>query len=179
MRIVCCEESRSLRLASCCSVEVMNGAAGLRVYGFSSTDVTLNAAPSSFAGEVACVGLGELHGVLRLQRAVLAEVATLCDALAVDRREPGGERAGVERRDDVPVLGRDERHALALALDDEPRRDRLHAPGGEPLHDLPPEHRRDLVAVETVEDPPRLLRVDEAACRCRASRPARARSPGA
>ena len=58
--------------------------------------------------------------------------------------------------------GGDERHPLALALDDEPRRDRLHAAGGEPLHHLPPEDRRDLVAVEAVEDAARLLRVDEA-----------------
>ena len=53
-------------------------------------------------------------------------------------------------------------HPLALALDDEPRRDRLHAAGREPRHDLLPEDRRDLVAVEPVEDAARLLRVDEA-----------------
>ena len=52
-------------------------------------------------------------------------------------------------------------HPLALALDDEPRRDRLHAAGGEPWHHLLPEDGRDLVAVEAVEDAPRLLRVDE------------------
>ena len=38
---------RSLREASCCSVEVVKGAAGLRVYGFSSTRVTVNSACSS------------------------------------------------------------------------------------------------------------------------------------
>ncbi len=31
----------NLRLASCCSVEVMNGAAGLRVAGLASTDRTV------------------------------------------------------------------------------------------------------------------------------------------
>ena len=70
--------------------------------------------------------------------------------------------ARVERGDDVPVLGGDERHPLALALDDEARRDRLHAAGREALHHLPPEDGRDLVAVEAVEDAARLLRVDEA-----------------
>ena len=58
-------------------------------------------------------------------------------------------------------LRRAERPPLALALDDEPRRDRLHASGREAAHDLLPEHRRDLVAVEAVEDASRLLRVDE------------------
>ena len=70
-------------------------------------------------------------------------------------------RFRIERRVEVPPLGGAERHPLALALDDEPRRDRLHAAGGEPAHDLLPEDGRDLVAVEPVEDAPRLLRVDE------------------
>ena len=34
---------RSLRPASCCRVEVVNGAAGRRVYGFVSSDVTVSA----------------------------------------------------------------------------------------------------------------------------------------
>ena len=34
--------SPSLRLASCCRVEVMNGAAGLRLVGLASTELTLN-----------------------------------------------------------------------------------------------------------------------------------------
>ncbi len=71
------------------------------------------------------------------------------------------EGARVERRDDVPVLGGAELDPLALALDDEARRDRLHAAGREALHHLPPEDGRDLVAVEPVEDPACLLRVDE------------------
>ncbi len=33
-------EKRSLRAASCCSVDVLNGAAGRRVYGFESTEET-------------------------------------------------------------------------------------------------------------------------------------------
>ena len=97
----------------------------------------------------------------RLERAVLGEVAALGDALAVDGGELRLERARVEDASDVPVAGRDEGAALALALDDEADGDRLDAAGGEPLHHLLPEHGRDLVAVEPVEDAPRLLRVDE------------------
>ena len=44
--MVCREPIRSLRAASCCSVEVVNGAAGLRVYGLVSTSSTENAAGS-------------------------------------------------------------------------------------------------------------------------------------
>ena len=96
-----------------------------------------------------------------LELAVVAEVAALRDALALDPDELRLERARVERADDVPVRRSDELHPLALALDHEPRRDRLHATGGEPRCDLHPEDGRDLVAVEPVEDPARLLRVDE------------------
>ena len=90
------------------------------------------------------------------------EVLPLRDALAVHGDEPGLEGARVEGREQIPVLGRAERHALALALHDEARRDRLHPPGREPRHHLLPEHGRDLVAVEPVEDPAGLLGVDEA-----------------
>ena len=90
-----------------------------------------------------------------------AEVLALRDARAVDGDEPRLEGAGVEGADDVPVRRDDEAHALELSLDDEPRRHGLHAAGGEAAHDLLPQHRRHLVAVEAVEDPARLLRVDE------------------
>ena len=142
----------------------MNGGAGRRVYGFSSTERTAKRRPSSRVGEPARVLLVELPGV-RLQLPVRAEVAALRDPLAVERDEPRRERPGIEGALDVPVRGGDERHPLALALDDEPRRDRLDAAGRQPRHHLLPEHRRDLVAVEAVEDPPRLLRVDERARR--------------
>ena len=47
-------ENRSLRPASCCSVEVMNGAYGLRVYGFSSTlDTRIWTPVSAWASRVA------------------------------------------------------------------------------------------------------------------------------
>jgi hypothetical protein len=117
----------------------MNGGLGRRTYGFCSTRETVKDAPSSR----------------------VARPRAVSDALPVEADEPRLERLGVERRREVPPARRDERHPLALALDDEPRRHGLHAAGGEPPHDLLPEHRRDLVAVEPVQDPPRLLRVDE------------------
>jgi len=70
-----------------------------------------------------------------------SEVASLCDSRPVQRDEPGFERAGIERRQEIPVLGRRERHALTLTLHDEPRRDRLHTPGRQASGDLLPEHR--------------------------------------
>ena len=108
------------------------GSAG-GVYGLRSTERTANAAPSSASASPRARVLVELNGI-RVPRSVpsRAEVAALRDALAVERDEPRLERvAGRRCRDDVPVLRRDERHPLALALDDEPGRDRLHAAGGE------------------------------------------------
>ncbi len=47
MLIVRSDENRSLRPASCCSVDVINGGYGRRVYGFSSTDATFSWAPAN------------------------------------------------------------------------------------------------------------------------------------
>ena len=149
-----------MRLASCCSVEVRNGAAGRRVYGFSSTFSTVNGRPSSPSASERAVVLVE-HEDCRRRGSVLCEVAALRDSLSVERVEACLERAGLERAEDVPVGRRDESHALPLAIDDESRRDRLDTAGREPWHDLLPEDRRHLVAVEAVEDPPCLLGVDE------------------
>src|SRR4029079_19350369 len=60
-----------------------------------------------------------------------------------------------------PVLPSGECGDLPLALDDEPHRDRLDAPGGQTRSDLPAEQRAVRAADETVDDPAGLLRVDE------------------
>ena len=73
-----------------------------------------------------------------------------------------GGRVG-ERAVDPPPGGGAEPHAGPLALDHHPRGHALHPAGGQARHHLAPEHGRDLVAVETVEDAPRLLRVDQTA----------------
>ena len=49
VRMVCREPRRSLREASCCSVDVVNGDAGLRVYGLVSRLRTAKSAVSSAA----------------------------------------------------------------------------------------------------------------------------------
>ena len=81
--------------------------------------------------------------------------------LAVDLGERGLEGLAVlgAERLDGPVLLRLERADLALALDDEPERDGLHAAGGESGLDAVPEDRARLVADEPVEDAAGLLRV--------------------
>src|SRR5581483_8948256 len=105
--------------------------------------------------------LVEEHDLAARELAVGAEIASRREALAVERNELRGERVGIEHPLDPPPATADEAHPLALARDDETGRDRLHAARGETAHDLFPKDRRDLVAVEAVEDPPRLLRVDE------------------
>ena len=53
---------------------------------------------------------------------------------------------------------------LALALDDQPQRDRLHASRGKPAPHLVPQQRRDLVAHQPVQHAPRLLRIHQVRC---------------
>ena len=67
----------------------------------------------------------------------------------------GGEDAA-----DLPVFLGDERLDRPLALDHQPHGHALHPAGAQPLGDLPPQQRRDLVADDPVEDAPRLLGVD-------------------
>ena len=111
-------------------------------------------------GEATHRVLVELAG-FAAQLSVGAEVAAGRDAPALDGYEPRLERIGIESAKEIPPLRGTERHALPLALHDEPGRHRLDAAGRQTAHDLLPEDRRDLVAVEPVEDAPRLLRVHE------------------
>jgi hypothetical protein len=97
------------------------------------------------------------------------EVLTGGDAVPVERDEGGVEgarpvgdlRVHGQRGEDVPVLGAAERHPLPFALHDDAGRHRLHPAGRQPRHDLLPQHRRDLVAVQPVQDAARLLGVDQ------------------
>ena len=141
----------------------MNGAAGLRRVRLLLDRAHGERRAVERGGERARARPRRARATSPLRLAVVAEVAALRDALA---RRPRRASPRTRPGSNVPTMsqydGGDERHPLALALDHEPRRDRLHAAGREPRHDLPPEHGRDLVAVEPVEDPARLLRVDEA-----------------
>ncbi len=121
-------------------------------------------------GEGARVRLVEVEGVRGLELSQGVEVATLGDSPAVDGLKTGdqGRRvarvtgaAGPEGARQVPVLGGAEGDPLAFPLDDEPGRDRLDTAGRQARHDLLPQDRRDLVAVEAVEDAAGLLGVDQ------------------
>src|SRR5690606_20868995 len=66
-----------------------------------------------------------------------------------------------ERRHKVPVLRAPVCESFTFPVDDEARGSRLDTTCGEFRADFPPEHGRNVVPVETVEDPARFLRVDE------------------
>ena len=113
--------------------------------------------------------LGNDNDVFALDVSAIIKVAAQGHALAIDGREAGVESsevirirsAGIQGGGQIPVVGRDERHALALALDDDAGGHRLHAAGRKPRHDLLPQHRGNLVAVEAVEDAAGFLGVDK------------------
>ena len=104
-----------------------------------------------------------------LQLAVLAEVLAGGDLRTIQFDQVRGEgplipfRSGVAQlRLHVPPGGRGEGHPFTFAFDDHPGGHRLHPTRRQTPHHLLPEHRGDLVAVETVEDPAGLLRIDHA-----------------
>ena len=109
--------------------------------------------------------LVERDGVRPFEHTAVGEVAAARHLLAIEACEPRGEGSvaggGGERGVEVPVARPDEREPLALAVDDESGCSRLHAARTETRPDLAPQHGADLVAVEAVEDAPRLLRVDK------------------
>ena len=149
----------------------MNGAYGRRRYGFSSTRVTVNGRPSRRAASPRAPPLVEVHhaGAGPDPAGGRLEVLAGGDPVAVERDQGGVEAcaaprpasATARRGQDVPVVGGAERHPLPLPLDHDPGRHGLHPAGREPRHDLLPQHRGDLVAVEPVEDAAGLLGVDQ------------------
>ncbi len=155
-----CALKRSLRPASCCSVDVMNGAAGERRKGRSVTDFTVKLCPASAsATEVASLSPRTRTSFLAALPPVLVEVPPGGDGRPPEHDERGAEAVGrrlaVERALDPPPRRRAEPHARPLALDDHARGDALHAAGREPQTARPAlrhQDRRDLAAVEAVED---------------------------
>ena len=120
----------------------------------------------------------------RTEPAGIGEVAPRGHAAPVQGRQTGGEsvraagirvtgirilgdrrrtcpRQGGELSLDAPVSCRDEGHALALALDDQPRGHRLHPAGGQTRADLAPQHGADLIADQAVQDAAGLLSVHQ------------------
>ena len=166
--IVRSAENPSLRFASCCSVDVVNGARG-PLGGRLLVD--RRDAPRQPAAEH--VGQSRVASCLVAAGARCApvsapvvgvEVLARRDALVADPHQRGDERPLAplaDRRLEVPVGARAEPPALFLALDDQPDGHALHAAGAEPGLHLLPEHRRQRVAVEPVEDAAGFLRAHQ------------------
>ena len=132
--------------AACCSLLVMNGGTAPFFRSFVVTEPTIQSASFRSASTAsASAWLRDLDG-----RAV-----ALCSLRIELRRHRSG-----ETRRDVPVLFGNERVDFAFAVADELQRDRLHPARAQAAPDLVPEDGTDLVADQTIEHAPRLLRVD-------------------
>ena len=151
----------SLRLASCCSVLVVNGGYGFDVYGLSSTLVTRNWPLRIALGQRCGRRAVEQHQLRVLELAGRRiEILAGRNAAAIDRDQLRFELLTVrfgELANEVPPRRRDERHPLALALDDHPHGDALHAAGRKLRPHLAPQQRRHFVAVQPVENAARFL----------------------
>src|SRR5208337_1734297 len=93
----------------------------------------------------------------QLARLVVDTVVLVAEEPRLERRRILAGKAGVER----PVLFGAECLALAFAIDDDPQRNRLHAPGADPALDLVPQQRTYLVANQPIEHSARLVRVEQ------------------
>ena len=137
----------SLRLASCWSVEVVNGGAGWRFWVRVPVFVTRGC---------------ESRSAVAWRSAVSASATFSCSPSM--RTSSAAKRSPCRRRQDRlerPVLAGDERADLALPLDDEPHGDGLDAAGRQAAPDLARQERAEGVADETVDDSSRLLRIDQ------------------
>ena len=159
------DENPSLRLASCCSVEVVNGGDGpLRVrLLLDAGDRPRQPAHQAFAQLARASFSSSRRTVFDSSCALAVEVLAGGDALAADLGERGGELDGAaaQLRLEIPVARGAERQALFFALDDHAHGDALHAPRAEAGLHLLPQHRRQRVAVEPIENAAALLRADE------------------
>ena len=114
------------------------------------------------AGQLLCFCLLDDDYLVTLELTLIVEVTARGHALAVQRTQACVEvRGGLQRCREIPVLRGDERHALTLALHNDAGSHRLHAASRQARHDLLPQHRGDLVAVEAVQDAAGLLGIDE------------------
>ncbi len=142
----------SLREASCCSVEVVNGGDGRRLRSLLTTSVTCSTPLAAVtmrlraASAVVAVGDGELF-----------------ELLAVEFIELGGERLRGMRAlgFDRPVFAGDEGFDLFFALHDHAQRRRLHAAGGQAALHFAPQHRRQVEADQIIQRAARLLGIDQ------------------
>ena len=100
---------------------------------------------------------------LRGKATVFIEIGTGCDGTIIDVRNLCAKRLtrsgklGIDR----PVLCTHMRHAVALAINNQARCNRLNAARGEGGTNLAPEQRRDLVTVKAVKDSTSFLGIDK------------------
>ncbi len=109
------------------------------------------------------VGFRQDARVLAGEHALLVEVLSGGDARVAEPRQRRDELASVARqlRLEIPIRRSAKREALFFTIDDQPDGDALHAARAQAgLHFLP-EHRRDRVAVEPIENAAALLRADQ------------------
>ena len=98
------------------------------------------------------------------QLAFIVEVAARSNAAAVNLRQARTERLARARNElarNIPILRRNERHALTLTLNHQTRSNRLHAASRKPRAHLAPQNRGNLVTVNTVQNTAGLLRIDQ------------------
>ena len=157
----------SLRLASCCSVLVVNGASGCRC-------CSRCAHAGDRPGRAVQVVLRRSAASTPVLRSTFSPSRSTRLAVNVALLALAPRQLGLER----PVLDRDEGLDLALAIDDHAHGDGLHAPGGQAAPNLAAQEVADRVADQAVEDAARLLGVDAVhvdAARIVAARPGRRR----
>ena len=153
-RIVRCAPKPSLRAASCCSVEVVNGGAGLRLRCLRSIDGDAELAgrgrfDRARAPRAACVSLVTVNCSTFSPRYSISRAGKTCCAFSASASIVQYSR-GLKRRD------------LFLALADHAQRRALHAAGrGAGQSGLLPQQRRQIEADQVVERAARLLRVDQ------------------
>lgn len=157
---------RSLRDASCCSVEVVRSGRAPRVrLRLNGSDRCCGILKSLL--HRASIGLVQgadaVVDTLRLQLTAVCKVATSGDTGAVERDEFRRELLGQlgEPARDVPIGRGHEGHALALAVHHEASSHRLHTTRRQPRSNLAPQQRRDLVTNETIKNTARLLRIHQ------------------
>ena len=140
----------SLRLASCCSVEVVKGGGGWRLAGLASIDGDREG--RRFERLLERFGLRAGADVEPLDLLAVGADEARLEGLAARRRE---------RRHQRPVFARDEFLDLEFAVADEPQRDRLHAAGRARAGQLAPQHRRQREADQVIERAAREIGVDQ------------------
>ncbi len=121
------------------------------------------AAPSLALVNRADAPVGELQRGLQLAGFLAIRDCRLLVADTDKPRRKCGRLGSLQVRVDGPIFLLNERLDVALTLDDEPQRNRLHAACGEPAADFVPQQRRNLIANQAVEHAAGLLRVHQVA----------------